>query len=146
MEQPQYNLLHRARVEHEYAPFYQDPGMGTTIWSPLASGLLTGKYDDGVPAGTRTSLPGMEWLRDEITGPAGKPKIEKVKRLKKVADELGCTRAQLAIAWCLKNPHVSTAITGATAAAQLRENLGALQVLPKLTSDVMGTIDAIVGR
>ena len=146
VEQPQYHLLHRERVEREYAPFYEDPGIGTTIWSPLASGLLTGKYDDGMPPGTRTSLPGMEWLREEITGPAARPKIEKVKRLKAVAAELGCTRAQLAIAWCLKNRHVSSAITGATRRAHVTENLGALDVIPKLSPEVMRMIDGIVGH
>jgi voltage-dependent potassium channel beta subunit len=145
MEQPQYHLLHRERVEREYAPLYDDPGIGTTIWSPLASGLLTGKYDDGMPAGTRTSLPGMEWLRDEITGASARPKIEKVKRLKPVAEQLGCTRAQLAIAWCLKNPRVSSAITGATRREQVRENLGALDVVARLSPEVMRTIDGIVG-
>ena len=146
MEQPQYHLLHRDRVEREYAPLYEDPGIGTTIWSPLASGLLTGKYDDGMPPGTRTSLPGMEWLREEITGPAARPKLEKVKRLKAVADELGCTRAQLAIAWCLKNPHVTSAITGATRRAQITENLGALDVVAKLSPDAMRMIEGIVGN
>jgi voltage-dependent potassium channel beta subunit len=146
MEQPQYNLFHRARVEEEYAPLYADPGIGITAWSPLASGLLTGKYDDGEPAGTRTSVPGMEWLREEITGPAGRPKLEKVRGLKRVADELGCTRTQLAIAWCLRNPHVTTAITGATRRAQVTENMGALAVVAKLTPDVMTRIDEIVGR
>ncbi len=146
MEQPQYHLLHRARVEQEYAPLYEDPGIGTTIWSPLASGLLTGKYDNGIPPGTRVGLPGMEWLRDEIAGPSAKPRLDKVRRLKKVADDLGCSRAQLAIAWCLKNPHVSTVITGATSRDQLVENLGALDVVAMLTTDVMATIDGIVGR
>jgi voltage-dependent potassium channel beta subunit len=145
MEQPQYHLLHRERVEREYAPLYEDPGIGTTIWSPLASGLLTGKYDDGEPAGTRTSHPGMEWLREEILGSSARPRLEKVKRLKSVADELGCTRAQLAIAWCLKNPHVSSVITGATRRAQVVENLGALDVAPKLTPEVMKRIDGIIG-
>jgi len=143
MEQPQYNLLHRERVEKEYAPLYDDPGIGTTIWSPLASGLLTGKYDAGEPAGTRTSHPGMEWLREEILGAAARPKIEKVKRLKRVADEIGCTRAQLSIAWCLKNPNVSSVITGATRRSQMIENLGALEVVPRLTPDVMRGIEEV---
>lgn len=146
MEQPQYNLLHRDRVEHEYAPLYEDPGIGTTIWSPLASGLLTGKYDDGMPAGTRASLPGMEWLREELTGPAARPKLEKVKRLAGIARELNCTRAQLAIAWCLKNANVSSAITGATRRAHVAENIGAMDVVARLSPDVMRTIDGIVGR
>ncbi len=146
MEQPQYNMFHRDRVESEYAALYDDPGIGTTIWSPLASGLLTGKYDDGMPPNTRASLPGMEWLREELVGPAAKPKIEKVKRLKRVADEIGCTRAQLAIAWCLRNPHVSSAITGATRAEHVHENLGALEVVPQLTSDVVAAIEEILGN
>jgi voltage-dependent potassium channel beta subunit len=146
MEQPQYNLLHRERVEREYAPLYEDPGIGTTIWSPLASGLLTGKYDDGEPAGTRTSHPGMEWLREEIVGASARPKIEKVKRLKRVADELGCTRAQVAIAWCLRNPHVSSVITGATRRSQVIENLGSLDAVAKLTPEIMRTIDGIFGH
>jgi aryl-alcohol dehydrogenase-like predicted oxidoreductase len=107
--------------------------------------LLTGKYDDGEPAGTRTSHPGMEWLREEILGSSARPRLEKVKRLKSVADELGCTRAQLAIAWCLKNPHVSSVITGATRRAQVVENLGALDVAPKLTPELMKRIDGIIG-
>jgi voltage-dependent potassium channel beta subunit len=144
MEQPQYHLLHRERVEREYRPLYDDPGIGLTIWSPLASGLLTGKYDQGLPADTRASLPTLAWLKEELTGPAARPKIERVKRLKRVADDLGCSRAQLAIAWCLKNPHVSTAITGASRVSQLEENLGAMDVMGKLDDGVMGEIDDIV--
>lgn len=139
MEQPQYHLLHRDRVEKEYAPLYTDIGLGTTTWSPLASGLLTGKYNDAVPDGSRATLPGMEWLRSAILDPKG---IEKAKRLAKVAAELGVPMSQLAIAWCLKNPHVSTVILGASRVTQLRENLGALDVVPKLTSEVMNAIDA----
>jgi voltage-dependent potassium channel beta subunit len=143
-EQPQYNMFHRDRVEKEYARLYDDIGLGTTIWSPLASGLLTGKYDQGPVRGTRAELPGMEWLREELVGEAARPKIEKVKKLKSVADQLGCSRAQLAIAWCLKNPHVSSAITGATKREQVTENLGALAVMGRLTPDVMKTIDRIL--
>jgi aryl-alcohol dehydrogenase-like predicted oxidoreductase len=146
MEQPQYNMFHRERVEREYERLYAELGIGTTIWSPLASGLLTGKYDDGMPAGTRASLPGLEWLREELVGPSAKPKIEKGKRLARVAAELGCTRAQLAIAWCLKHPHVSSAITGATRVEHVRENLKALDVLPTLTPEVTGTIETILGN
>jgi voltage-dependent potassium channel beta subunit len=138
MEQPQYHLLHRERVEREYAPLYQDIGLGTTTWSPLASGLLTGKYNNGIPDGTRATLPGMEWLRPLLTDPS---RIAVVKRLGKVADDLGVPLAQLAIAWCLKNPHVSTVILGASRVSQLRENLGALAVVPKLTDEVMRAID-----
>ena len=144
MEQPQYHLFHRDRVEREYAKLYERIGLGLTIWSPLASGLLTGKYDHGDVPGTRASLPGMEWLREELVGAAARPKIERVKRLKAVADRLGCTRAQLALAWCLKNPHVSSAITGATRREQVKENLGAMPVVERLTPDVMREIERIV--
>lgn len=146
MEQPQYHMFHRDRVEREYAPLYDELGLGLTIWSPLASGLLTGKYDAGLISGTRASLPGMEWLREELVGESAKPKIEVVKKLKPIADRLGCTRAQLAIAWCLKNPHVSTAITGATRGEQVKENLGALRVLPALTEGVMREIESLLAR
>ena len=144
MEQPQYHLFHRDRVEREYAKLYERIGLGLTIWSPLASGLLTGKYDHGDVPGTRASLPGMEWLREELVGAAARPKIERVKKLKAVADRLGCTRAQLALAWCLKNPHVSSAITGATRREQVKENLGAMPVVERLTADVMREIERIV--
>ncbi len=144
MEQPQYHMFHRDRVEKEYARLYDEIGLGTTIWSPLASGLLTGKYDHGPIRGTRAELPGMEWLREELVGASARPKIEKVKKLKPVADRLGCTRAQLALAWCLKNPRVSSVITGATRREQVKENLGALSVVPKLTSDVMRDIDRVL--
>jgi voltage-dependent potassium channel beta subunit len=137
MEQPQYHLFERRRVEREYARLYDDIGLGLTTWSPLASGLLTGKYLDGVPEGSRASLPGYEWLRDALTDPAAN---EKVRNLKVIADELGCELAQLALAWCAKNPHVSTVITGASRAEQVRENLGALDVLERLDDDVMARI------
>jgi len=144
MEQPQYHLFHRERVEREYARLYDDIGLGATIWSPLASGLLTGKYDHGPVAGTRAELPGMEWLREELVGESARPRIEKVKKRKAVADGVGCTRAQLAIAWCLKNPHVSSVITGATRREQVKENVGALGVVDRLTPDVMREIERIV--
>ena len=137
MEQPQYHLFERRRVEREYARLYDDIGLGLTTWSPLASGLLTGKYLDGVPEGSRASLPGYEWLRDTLTDPAAN---EKVRDLKVIADELGCELAQLALAWCAKNPHVSTVITGASRAEQVRENLGALEVLERLDDDLMSRI------
>ena len=139
VEQPQYNLLHRERVEREYARLYEDIGMGTTIWSPLASGLLTGKYQDGVPAGSRASLPGYEWLRTSLTDPA---RLKKVDALMGVAADLDVTVAQLALAWCVKNPHVSSVITGASSAQQVRENMSALDVLELLTDDVMARIDS----
>ena len=137
MEQPQYHLFERRRVEREYARLYDDIGLGLTTWSPLASGLLTGKYLDGVPEGSRASLPGYEWLRDTLTDPAAN---ERVRNLKVIADELGCELAQLALAWCAKNPHVSTVITGASRADQVRENLGALEVLERLDDDLMARI------
>lgn len=146
MEQPQYHMFHRDRVEREYAPLYDEIGLGLTIWSPLASGLLTGKYDNGLIPGTRASLPGMDWLKEELVGASAQPKVAVVKKLKPVADQLGCTRAQLALAWCLKNPHVSSAITGATRPQQVQENLGALDVLPKLTDSVMSEIESLLAR
>jgi voltage-dependent potassium channel beta subunit len=141
MEQAQYNLLHRSRVEQEYSRLYEDCGLGLTTWSPLASGVLTGKYLNGIPEGSRAALPGYEWLRDELTDAnvnAG------VRKLKGVADELQCTLAQLAIAWCARNPHVSTVITGATTVEQVNENLQSLAVLPKLTPSVLKRIDDLL--
>jgi len=142
MEQPQYNLLHRDRVEREYARLYRDIGLGATVWSPLASGQLTGKYNDGVPAGSRATIKGYEWLAERFVDPA---KIAKVRQLVPVAGDLGCTLAQLALAWCLKNPNVSTVITGASRASQVVENMKALDVAPRLTQDVLARVDAIVG-
>ncbi len=139
MEQPQYNLLHRERVEQEYARLYADIGLGTTIWSPLASGLLTGKYNDGIPPGTRGTLKGYEWLAERLSD---KDKIAVVRRLAPIAADLGCTLAQMSLAWCLKNPHVSTVITGASRPAQVVENMKALAVVAKLTPDVMARVDA----
>ena len=144
MEQPQYNLFHRERVEVEYAPLYKELGLGTTIWSPLASGLLTGKYNDGIPAGTRLDTPGYEWLRRSILEGDGPAQIAKVKRLAAIAAELGVPLAQLALAWCLKNPHVSSVILGATKREQLEQNLGALDVVAKLGADEMARINAVV--
>jgi voltage-dependent potassium channel beta subunit len=141
MEQPQYNLLHRDRVEKEYARLYADIGLGTTTWSPLASGLLTGKYNDGVPADSRATLKGYEWLAERLTDPA---KIAVARRLAPLAADLGCTMAQLALAWCLKNPQVSTVITGASRASQITENLRALDVVARLTPDVMARIDILL--
>ena len=140
MEQPQYHLFHRRRVEQEYARLYEDIGLGLTTWSPLASGLLTGKYKGGVPAGSRGALENMSFLVKSLTDPA---KNEAVARLEGIAAELGCTVAQLAIAWCARNPRVSTVITGASRIEQLRSNLGALEVLPKLTQDVIERIDEV---
>jgi voltage-dependent potassium channel beta subunit len=143
MEQPQYNMLWRDRVEAEYAPLYRELGYGNTIWSPLASGVLTGKYNNGVPAGTRLAMPGYEWLRDVVLTP---DRIERVKRLVAVAGELGCTLPQMALAWCLKNPNVSTVIMGASRPEQVRENLKALEVVPLLTGEVLARIDDVLGN
>jgi len=140
MEQPEYNLLHRDRVEKEYARLYGDIGLGLTTWSPLASGLLTGKYNDGrVPPDSRGAVKGYEWLAERLTDPA---RIAIVRRLAPIADDLGCTLAQLALAWCLVNPDVSTVITGASRVAQLHENLKALDVVDRLAPDVLARIDA----
>lgn len=140
VEQPQYNLLSRERVETEYAPLYEKHGLGTTIWSPLASGALTGKYLDAVPSESRAALPGYEWLRDYITAPDNRGQI---RRVMAIAEELGCTPAQLAIAWCAKNPNVSTVITGASRVEQVRENMGALEVIPQLTEELMARIEGV---
>ena len=140
VEQPQYNLFTRRRVEKEYARLYDDIGLGTTTWSPLASGLLTGKYLDGVPEGSRAELPGYSWLRDRLTDADANAKVA---RLAEVADELGCSVAQLAIAWCASKPFVSSVILGASRPEQVVENLGALDVLPKLTDEVVERIESI---
>jgi voltage-dependent potassium channel beta subunit len=140
MEQPQYNLFERHKVEVEFAPLYDEIGLGLTTWSPLASGLLSGKYLDGVPAGSRATLPGYGWLAEMLTDAESN---RKVRELKQVADDLGATLAQLSLAWCAANPHVSTVITGASRVAQVHENLGALAVLDKLTPEVLARIDAI---
>jgi voltage-dependent potassium channel beta subunit len=140
MEQPQYHLFHRKRVEQEYARLYDDIGLGLTTWSPLASGLLTGKYRNGIPAGSRGALENMGWLAKGLTDAA---KNAAVARLDAIAGELGATVAQLAIAWAAKNPRVSSVITGASNVGQLRANLGAVDVLPKLTPDVLARIDEI---
>ena len=146
MEQPQYNLLHRERVEREYAPLYERFGLGTTIWSPLAGGLLTGKYNEGVPQGTRSTLEGYEWLRSRFEGEQAMANIEKVRKLAPIADDLGCTQAQLAIAWCLVNPRVSTVITGASRSEQVVENMAAMDVVERLTPEVLERIESVVGN
>ncbi len=140
VEQPQYNLFERRRVRREYRRLYDDIGLGLTTWSPLASGLLSGKYIDGVPDGSRASLPGYEWLRDALTDPA---RNAKVKDLAAVADRLDCTLSQLAIAWCAADPHVSSVITGASSVEQVRENMGAKRVLAALTPELLAEIDTI---
>jgi voltage-dependent potassium channel beta subunit len=138
VEQPEYNLFNRRKVERDYRRLYDEIGIGLTTWSPLASGLLTGKYFDGVPEGSRAALPGYEWLRDLVTDPA---RNDKVRRLGAVADDLDCPLAQLAIAWCIRNPHVSTVITGASRVEQVHENLAALDVLERLDDATMARID-----
>ena len=139
MEQPQYNLLWRDRVEREYAPLYEEMGLGLTTWSPLASGLLTGKYLDGVPEGSRFTVPGYEGLRDMLLS---QENLDKVRRVKAIADRLGVPLTLFSLAWCARNPHVSTVITGASRPEQVRENMQALDVLPLLTADVLAEIDA----
>ncbi|MBI5257149.1 MAG: aldo/keto reductase [Burkholderiales bacterium] len=142
MEQPQYHLFHRRKVEQEYARLYDDIGLGLTTWSPLASGLLTGKYREGIPAGSRGAMDSMAFLREGLTDAA---KNAAVAQLAPIAAELGATLAQLAIAWVTKNPRVSTVITGASKPAQLQDNLGALAVADQLTPEVMQRIDTVVG-
>ena len=132
-EQSQYNLLERRRVEQEYRRLHTETGYGNTIWSPLASGLLTGKYRDGIPEGSRGALAGYEWLRDRLGDEAA---IARVERLRPIADRLGCSMAQLAIAWCTKHPMVSTVITGASRPDQVRDNFAALEVIPALTDEI----------
>lgn len=144
MEQPQYNMLHRDRVEKEYALLYDEIGLGTTIWSPLASGLLTGKYNKGIPDGTRLSLPDYEWLKKRILSEEGQKNIDKVRKLEPIANDLGISLPQLALAWCLKNPNVSTVITGASKPEQVTENMKTLDVVGKLTGDVMEKIETVL--
>lgn len=144
MEQPEYNMFHRDRVEREYARLYRDIGLGTTIWSPLASGLLTGKYNDGIPQGSRLALEGHDWLRDMVLGENGPERLDKARALVPLARDLGCTMAQMALAWCLKNPNVSSVITGATSAAQVRENMKALEIVERLSGDVIGRIEEVL--
>ncbi len=143
MEQPQYHLFHRKRVEHEYARLYEDMGLGLTTWSPLASGLLTGKYRQGVPAGSRGAMEGVSFLREGLLDAR---KNAAVGELETLARELGCSVAQLALAWVAHNPRVSSVILGASKLAQLHENLGALAVLPKLTAEVLERMDAVTAE
>ncbi|MEO6966976.1 MAG: aldo/keto reductase [Rhodanobacteraceae bacterium] len=144
MEQPQYNLLQRERVEIEYAPLYKAFGMGITIWSPLASGVLTGKYSQGIPQGSRLATRGYEWLRERLESPEGRADLARVDKLLPIAKDLGASPAQFALAWCLKNPHVSTVMLGATRVSQLEENFGALDVVDKFDDAVMRRIDAVL--
>lgn len=144
MEQPVYNMFNRKKVEAEFAPLYKAYGLGTTIFSPLDSGKLTGKYNNGIPEGTRMTLEGYDWLRRSLESEEGKQQIEKVRRLTPLAEKLGCTPSQLAIAWCLKNPNVSSVITGASKPEQVYENMKALDVVDKLTPDVLDCIEEIL--
>ncbi len=141
MEQPQYNLFERNKMENDYLQVFKNVGLGTTIWSPLASGLLTGKYNDGIPAGSRLAEEGFDWLKEKTYV---EEKIEKVKKLQSLANELGVSLASLSIAWCIKNPHVTTAILGATKKEQLIDNLKALETLPLLSTDAMLKIEDIM--
>ncbi len=141
MEQPHYNMLVRDRFEKDYARLFKDYGYGSTTWSPLASGLLTGKYNNGIPADSRGALPGYEWLQGQLTNPE---RLAKVRALQTIADDLGVSMAQMAIAWCLKNPNVSTVITGASRVAQVHENMKALEALEKLTPEVMTRIETVL--
>src|SRR5690606_24703972 len=141
VEQPQYNLFERYKMEVDYFTIFKNLGMGTTIWSPLASGLLTGKYNDGIPEGSRLALEGFEWLKDRTLSDE---RLRRVKELATVAVELGTTLATLSIAWCLHNPNVTTAILGATKETQLLENLKALEVLPSITPEIMERIEDIM--
>lgn len=143
MEQAQYNLFHRHRVENEYARLYEDLGLGLTTWSPLASGVLTGKYSNGIPAGSRSTLPGYAWLQESVSNPDW---IAATERLRPISEELGCTLSQLAIAWCAINPRVSTVITGASRTAQVVENMGAIDLIPRLNAELLQRIEKAVGK
>jgi voltage-dependent potassium channel beta subunit len=144
VEQPQYNLFHRSKVEKEFAPLYRNPGLGTTIWSPLASGLLTGKYNKGVPKDSRMGVKGMEWLKDAaLNQPGSDKRLAAVPKFAAVAKSLGTSLPCLAVAWCLKNPNVSSVILGASKVEQLTENLKAMDLVEKLTPQVMKELDAI---
>ena len=142
VEQPEYNLINRQKVEHDYVPLYEDYGIGLTTWSPLKSGLLSGKYLDGIPEGSRGALPAYDWLGDTLTNAEANARVQK---LVPIAAELDCTLAQLAIAWCAANPNVSTVITGASRASQVTENMVAMEVLERLDDEMLARIDAAFG-
>lgn len=141
VEQPVYNLLERHRFGADYDAVYTDHGLGSTTWSPLASGLLTGKYNDGVPSDSRGALPGYEWLKELLTDES---RLEKVRALAPIADEMGATLAQFSIAWCLQNPKVSTVLTGASRVEQFHENMKALEFVDRFTPEVMAAIDSVL--
>jgi voltage-dependent potassium channel beta subunit len=144
MEQPQYNMFVRDRVEREFTRLYRDVGLGLTVWSPLSSGLLTGKYNEGIPEGSRLSLEGYGMLRERVESEEGQDRIRKVRQLAPIAEDLGATLAQLAIAWTLRNPDVSTTITGASRPEQVDENMAALDLVPALTPDVVERIESVL--
>ncbi|PKL90196.1 MAG: aldo/keto reductase [Ignavibacteriae bacterium HGW-Ignavibacteriae-2] len=144
MEQPEYNMFKREKIEKEYLPLYDLVGLGTTIWSPLASGVITGKYNNGIPDNSRINLANYEWLKNIVLSEAGKEKIEKVKKLKPLADELGISQADMGLAWCLKNTNVSSVITGASNPNQVKQNMSAINVVSKLTDDVMLKIEEVL--
>lgn len=144
MEQPQYNMFHREKVEQEFAPLYDAGGLGLTTWSPLASGLLTGKYNDGDPGGTRISLKDYAWLREQFETKEARKRLAKVKKLAAVADDLGTTLPRLALAWCLKNPRVSSVITGASRPSQVKENMKACELVDQFDDAVMRRIEQIL--
>lgn len=143
MEQPKYNMFHRNRVEHDLVPLFEDVGLGTTTFSPLANGLLTGKYNDGIPEDSRLATEGYEWLQDEVLV---NDRLDKVARLSEVADDLNCTTAQLALAWCLRTNDVSTVITGASKPHQVEENMQALDVADRIDDEVEARLESILNN
>ena len=144
MEQPQYNMFYREKVEREFAPLYDEIGLGTTTWSPLSSGILTGKYNNGIPKDSRLTLKDYEWLKKQFESAKGKEMIEKARNLQPVADDLGISMADLALAWCLKNPNVSSVITGASKPEQVKQNMKAIDSVDKLTPEVMERIETVL--
>ena len=146
MEQPQYNMFERQKIESDYLPLYDLIGLGTTIWSPLASGILTGKYNKGTPNDSRLNLPGYEWLKEKWSSESGRAQLAQVAELTALADEIGISMTHLALNWCLANRHVSTVILGASRLSQLKDNLEALEHKGKMTAEVMARIDEIVGN
>jgi aryl-alcohol dehydrogenase-like predicted oxidoreductase len=144
MEQPQYNLFHRDKVEVEFAPLYEKYGLGTTTWSPPAGGLLTGKYNDGIPEDSRLNLDDYSWLKELFEKEGMDEKIQKVRKLQSVADRIGASLPQLSLAWCLQNPNVSTVITGASKVSQIDDNMKALEVSEKMDDELMNEIEKIV--